>query len=272
MIYSSKRSSSTRLFVLLCASAALLTVVTQQTWAVGPRDAARSALAPLESALASASRQYDRITSVFGDVSSLRAENERLRAADEALRQEVVQLNAQAKENATLRQDLNFERSYGHQMVAAQVIGRGPDNLSRTITIDRGTADGVHAGMVVATSSGLLGRIGEAGPHVAIVQTLEDPQSRVNVYLSKSGLNGVVSGASGSLRLAVEHPLGTSASVGEWALTSGLGGGYPRGLVIGEIASVTRSDAAPTDQAQLAWVNDPNRLDLVLVITDFIPA
>lgn len=269
MIYSSKRSTSMRWFLLLCAGAALLTVVSQQTWAMGPRDAARSALAPLEGALTSASRQYDRVTSVFGDVSSLRAENQRLRAADDAMRQQVVQGNALAKENATLRQALNFERSYGRQMVAAQVIGRGPDSFSRTITIDRGTADGVHAGMVVATGAGLLGRIGEAGPHMAIVQTLADPQNRVNVYLSKSGLQGVVSGGSDGLSLVVEHSLGASAAAGEWALTSGVGGGYPRGLVVGEIATLTHSDAGPSDEAQLAWVNDPSTLDIVLVITDF---
>jgi cell shape-determining protein MreC len=54
------------------------------------------------------------MTVVFGDVSSLRAENQRLKAADEALRRQVVELNAAAKENATLRQALDFERSFGH--------------------------------------------------------------------------------------------------------------------------------------------------------------
>ncbi|HYL07126.1 MAG TPA: rod shape-determining protein MreC [Candidatus Udaeobacter sp.] len=271
-MYGRAQSRSTGLFLTLCAAALALSILSQQSWAAGPRDAAKSALAPLQAVMASAGAQYDRVTSVLGDVSSLRAENERLKAADDSLRRQVVELNAAAKENATLRDALKFERSYGHQMVAAQVIGRGPDSFSRTLEVDRGTADGVRPGMVVATGAGLVGRVSEAGPHVAIVQTLADPQSRVNVYLSPSGLQGTVSGGAAALNLSIEHSFGASASTGEWALTSGVGSGYPRGLVVGEVASVIHDDAATSDQAQVAWVNDPRDIGVVLVITDFLPS
>jgi rod shape-determining protein MreC len=214
----------------------------------------------------------DRVTSIFGDVSALRAENQRLKAADEALRRQVVELNAAAKENATLRQALDFQRSFGHHMVATQVVGRGPDGFSRTLQVDRGTADGVQPGMIVTTSAGLVGRVREAGPHGAIVQTLADPQSRVSVFLSRSGLQGTVTGGATALQLRVEHSLGLTASSGEWALSSGVGGGYPRGLVVGELASVTHRDTATSDEAVLAWVNDPASLSLVFVITDFAPS
>src|SRR6267378_313441 len=112
------QSRSTGLFLFLCAAMLLLAMLSQQSWAASARGAAKSALAPVESAMTS---------------------------------------------------------------LAAQVIGRGPDSFSRTMQIDRGTADGVHPGMVVGTGAGLLGRVREAGPHAAIVQTLGDPQSRVNV-------------------------------------------------------------------------------------------
>jgi rod shape-determining protein MreC len=222
--------------------------------------------------MTSLAAQVDRVTSVFGDVSSLRTENRRLRAADEQLRRQIVELNAAAKENASLRQALNFQKASGHRMVAAQVIGRGPDSFSRTMQIDRGTADGVNPGMVVGTGAGLLGRVREAGPHAAIVQTLGDPQSRVNVYLSKSNLQGTVSGGPASLGMEIQHTLGVTASNGEWALTSGVGGSYPRGLVVGEIAGVTHRDSSTSDEAQIAWVNDPASITVVLVITDFLPS
>ena len=266
------QSRSTGLFLFLCAAMLLLAMASQQPWAAGARGAAKSALAPVEGAMTSLAAQVDRLTSVFGDVSSLRAENQRLRAADEQLRRQIVELNAAAKENASLRQALNFQKASGHRLVAAQIIGRGPDSFSRTMQIDRGTADGVQPGMVVATGAGLLGRVREAGPHAAIVQTLGDPQSRVNVYLSKSNLQGTVSGGPASLALEIQHTLGVTASNGEWALTSGVGGGYPRGLVVGEIASVTHRDSSTSDEAQIAWVNDPSSLTFVLVITDFLPS
>jgi rod shape-determining protein MreC len=271
-MYGRSQPRATGLFLTLCAAMLLLAMLSEQAWAAGARGAAKSVLAPLEAVMTQAAANVDRVTTVFGDVSTLRAENQRLKAADEALRRQVVELNAAAKENATLRKALDFERSYGHRMVAAQVVGRGPDGFSRTVQIDRGTADGVQPGMIVTTSAGLVGRVREAGPHGAIVQTLADPQSRVNVFLSKSGLQGTVTGGPTALQLQVEHSLGMTASSGEWALTSGVGGGYPRGLVVGELASVTHRDTATTDQAVLAWVNDPAGLSLVLVITDFKPS
>ena len=247
-------------------------MLSQQPWAAGARGAAKSALAPVEGVMTTFAAQVYRVTSVLGEVSSLRAENQRLRAADEKLRRQIVELQAAAKENADLRQALNFQKSSGHRLVAANVIGRGPDALTRTMEIDRGTADGIQPGMVVATGAGLLGRVRETGPHMAIVQTLGDPQSRVNVYLSSSNLQGTLSGGPGSLQMEIQHTLGISASNGEWAITSGVGGGYPRGLVVGEVASVTRRDTSTTDQAQVAWVNDPASTTFVLVITDFIPS
>jgi rod shape-determining protein MreC len=271
-MYGRTQSRSTGLFLTLCAAMLLVAMLSQQSWAEGARGAAKSALAPLESGLTATANQVQRAASVLGDVASLRAENQRLRAADEALRRQVVELNAAAKENATLKQALDFERSFGHHMVAAQVVGLGPDGFSRTLEIDRGTADGVRQGMVVTTGAGLLGRVSEAGPHAAIVQTLADPQSRVNVFLSKSNLQGTVFGGPSALELRVDHTIGVVASTGEWALTSGVGGGYPRGLVVGEIAILTHHDTSTTDDAMLAWVNDPSSISLVLVITDFIPS
>lgn len=271
-MYGRTQSRSTGLFLSMCAVLLLLAMVSQQSWAAGARGAAKSALAPFEFALTSTADRLGRVTSVLGDVSALRARNQQLLAEDAALRRQVVELNAAAGENAMLRQALAFERSFGHRMVAAQVVGLGPDGFSRTLEIDRGTSDGVQAGMVVTTGAGLLGRVSEAGPHAAIVQTLADPQSRVNVFLSRSNLQGTVLGGPTALQLQIEHSIGVTASNGEWALTSGVGGGYPRGLVVGEIASVSHHDAATFDGAVLAWVNDPANVSLVLVITDFTPS
>jgi len=271
-VYGRSQSRSTGLFLTLCASMLLLAMVTEQTWAAGARGILKSYLAPVEAAMTQLAGNVDRVTAVFGDVSTLRGENQRLTAADQALRRQLVELNAAAKENASLRQALDFERSYGHHMVAAQIVGRGPDGFSRTLEVDRGTADGVKPGMIVTTGAGLVGRVREAGPHGAIVQTLADPQSRVNVFLSASGLQGTVSGGPAALQLEIEHSIGVTATSGEWALTSGVGGGYPRGLVVGELASVTHRDSSTSDQALVAWVNDPAAISLVLVITDFVPA
>jgi rod shape-determining protein MreC len=247
----------------------ILAMVTQQSWAEGARGAAKAALAPLEEGMTQLASALDRATAAFGDISTLKAENERLQAENQALQKQVAELAAAGQDNSALRQALNFQRSFGHQLVAAQVIGRGPDSFSRTLEIDRGSDDGVRVGMIVAGGAGLVGRVQETGPHVAIVQTLADPQSRVNVFLSKSTLQGTLIGGPDALQLQVEHHFGAVAAPGEWAITSGVGGGYPRGLMVGEVVSVNHRDSSTTDLALVAWAADPTNISLVLVITDF---
>ena len=257
-----RRSTSTPLFLALCAAMVVLSSVSQQPWAAGARGEVKSALSPVEAAVTSWVSKVDGFTSMFGNTAQLRADNERLRSADEQLRAQLLQLNGVAKENAALRQALGFAQSSGYRMVAADVIARDPDGLSSTLEVDRGTADGVNVGMVVVTGAGLLGRVKEAGPRYAIVQTLADPWMRVDVELVDANLQGTVSGGPTPLRLAVRNPAGVAVANGDWALTSGNDGTYPQGLVVGEVTGTDR----------LAWVNAPNAVTFVLVITDFKPS
>jgi rod shape-determining protein MreC len=240
----------------------LLATLSQQTWALGAVGAAKSALIPFADVMTALGAQVDRVTTMFGDAAALRAENQRLRAVDEQQRRQLLELNAMARENASLRQALDFERSSGYRMVAAQIVGRGPDGFSRTIVIDRGTAEGVRAGLVVVTGAGLFGHIAEAGPHSAVVRTLADPRSRVGVVLVNANLQGIVVAAADGLRVEVQNAAGVVVADGDWALTNGAGGTYPPGLVVGEVTHVTR----------LLWVNDPSKATFVFVITSFAPS
>jgi len=247
----------------------LLAMVSQQPWASGARSYAKGAIVPLEQAMTAVSDRLGAVTAVLGDNAALRADNQRLQAQNADLQRQVAELQAAGQDNLALRQALDFQRAYGRSMVAAQVVGRGPDGFSLTVEIDRGTSDGVLPGMVVASGAGLVGRVLEAAPHAAIVQTLADPQSRVSGYLANAGLEGTVIGGSGSLQMQINPRFGAAPAPGDWVLTSGVGGGYPRGLLIARVAAVSYNDASTVDRATLTWVNDPATLTVVLVITDF---
>lgn len=259
----------TGLFLTLCAAMLLLAMVSQQPWASGARSYAKGAFAPFEQAMTAVSDHLGAITAVFGDNAALRADNQRLQAQNADLQRQIAELQAAGQDNLALRQALDFQRGYGHATVAAQVIGRGPDGFSLTVEIDRGTSDGVRPGMVVASGAGLVGRVREASPHAAIVQTLADPQSRVSGYLAKTGLEGTVIGGAANLQMQINPRFGAAPAAGDWVLTSGVGGGYPRGLVIAKVAAVSYHDASTVDHATLTWVNDAATLTVVLVITDF---
>src|SRR5256714_2018656 len=264
------RPRPTRLFLTLCAALLLLAMVSQQPWAAGPRGFAKGALAPHEGLLTAAGDRTMQLTSAFADSSQLRTENAQLKAQKADLQRQVAQLQAAGLDNQALRQALDFERSYGRSMVAAQVVGRGPDGFSLTLEIDRGSSDGIRPGMVVVSGAGLVGRVSEAGPHAAIVETLADPQSRVSAFLSRSALEGTVAGGPDALQMVINPRFGLTSTDGEWAITSGVGGGYPRGLVGGRVTSGTHRDSATTSTARLMWGNDPSVLSVVVVIKDFI--
>ena len=238
----------------------------------GARGQLRGTLAPLEAGATALEAAGGQALSVFGDIAALRTDNRRLGAENARLRGQVAQLQAAGAENAQLRRDLHFERSFGYRMVAAQVVGRGPDAFSRTLAIDRGAADGVQPGMTVLTGAGLVGRVGEVAAHSASVQTVADPLVRVNAYLVMSGLEGTVSGGGGPLHMDVQPRPDVAGQVGEWALTSGIGGGYPRGIPVGQLTRFDRREASTVQYAELAWANDLSQLEAVLVVTDFIPS
>jgi rod shape-determining protein MreC len=265
------QSRSTGFFVTAALLSGLLVVLSQLPFLAGPRAAARGLVAPLESAATAIESGAGSVGSVVGDIASLRGENRRLAEENARLRAQVAQLQADGAENDSLRRALAFERSFGHRMLAGSVIARGPDAFARTLTIDRGSAEGVRPGMVVVTGAGLVGRVREVAPHSAAVQTVADPLLRVNAYLVKSNLEGTVSGASGPLQMEVRPRAGAVAAIGEWALTSGIGNGYPRGIPIGQVTKFVRRDAATSHLAELAWANDLSQLTSVLVVTDFLP-
>jgi rod shape-determining protein MreC len=269
---SQARPRSTGRFLVLAVAMLALAVLSQQSWAAGFRGTAKSTLAPLEAQMTSLANTVEQATAIFGDIASLRDQNQKLTAENQDLKRQLAEVNAAAYDNTELRKALDFQRSFGHLTVVAQVIGRGPDAFSRTLQIDRGSEDGLKAGMIVVSGAGLVGRVRETGPHGAIVQTLADPQSRANVFLSGSGLQGTVIGGPGALQVQIQHQAGTAPTKGEWAITSGIGGGYPRGLVVGLVVNVTHSDAATVDAALVDWVNNPATMTLVIVVTDFTPA
>src|SRR5260370_12258157 len=155
----SPRSRSTGRFLALAGSMLVLAVLSQQSWADGARGAAKSVMAPLEGQMTSLASTAGRATAMFGDIASLRAENQRLTAENQSLRPQLPELHAPAYGDKELRKALEFQRSFGHRTAVAAVFGRGPGAFSRTLQIDRGTDDGVQTGIIVVNRAGLTGRV-----------------------------------------------------------------------------------------------------------------
>jgi rod shape-determining protein MreC len=262
---------SSGLFLGSAAALIVLILLTQLPGASAPRGYLKAAVAPLAVVTSGLLDRAGGGIAVLRDAGRLRADDERLAAENAALRRQLAELQAQGAENAELRKALGFQKSYGHHPLPAQVIGRAPDGLTRSLTIARGRADGLAVGMVVVSGAGLVGRLWEVGERSATVKTLVDAESRVNAYTSRSGLEGTVIGEGGPLAMQVLPKPGVVVAPGEWALTSGIGGLFPRGILVGQVAQFHRRDSATLEQADLAPAVDFAAVSMVMVLTDFRP-
>jgi rod shape-determining protein MreC len=206
------------------------------------------------------------------DVAALQARILELEAEVATLQQEVIGLREQSTETEILSALLNYARGQPESRYqAANVIGRDPSPFLRSILIDQGSDSGISRGMPVVTDLGLVGRVEEVFPTAARIQLVTDPESAVNVRLQNSRADGVLSArVNGELFVDL---IDQDAEIveQELVLSSGLGGGFPPDIPIGQIISIRKRDYELFQQAVVQSAVDFDNLEIVLVITNFRP-
>lgn len=161
-----------------------------------------------------------------------------LEEQNEELRARLAELEEARQENERLRALVEFAEERKLAKLGAQVIRRPVSIWEGVIVIDRGSEDGVEPGMPVIAAQGLVGQVAEVSPHSATVRLLTDQQSGVAAMIQSTRATGVLRGSvSGELSLdfidRAQLPL-----VGDVVITSGLGGVYPTGIVVGDVTAV----------------------------------
>jgi rod shape-determining protein MreC len=168
-------------------------------------------------------------------------QNEALKRENAYLKVKLQQTRALALESQSLRQTLDLRDRANLPTRAAEIIGTSATADFRTVTIDRGTADGLHADMAVISAAGAVGRVILPARHASKVQLLLDRSAAAAVKVERSGAQGIVLGSGESL-LRLEY-VSTSADikVGDVVVTSGIDGVYPPGFAVGRVESIDRS-------------------------------
>jgi rod shape-determining protein MreC len=206
------------------------------------------------------------------DVASLRQRNSDLETEVSELQAQVIQLQQQVGETQILAALVDFAQARPeNRYAAAAVIGRDPSPFLQYVIINRGSNDGIRRGMPVVTDQGLVGRVDAVIADASRVQLITDPASTVNVRLQNAETDASLSGSiTGDLSLDLVSQ-DTSIQSGDLVLTSGLGGGYPPNLIVGQVGNVRTNDVDLFQQANVQPVVDFNRLQIVLIITNFEP-
>ena len=229
-------------------------------------------LSPFQQATDWVANEIRYVTSVAWEVSTLYEQNKMLRNEVEQLRGINLQANEALAENERLRTMIGYQHSARQfDLVAARVIGRESETWSSMIVIDRGTLNGIQNDMPVVTPQGLVGRVVEAGPNSSKVQLILDPRSSVGtiVQRAESRVTGIVQGDmdNPTMPQMVNIPKNADVVEGDVIVTSGFGGIYPKGIIVGLVSSLKNDDGGLLNIGVLESAVDFQKLEDVMVIT-----
>jgi rod shape-determining protein MreC len=185
----------------------------------------------------------------------LRLMNDRLIAEQEAL-----------LANARLNELLQLKKTLQYPAVAASIIGEDGAPWFKTLTVDRGEADGFQEGMPVVASDGVVGQVVKVSGNSSRVLLITDHSSAIAAIVQRSRARGVVRGA-GSGRLTLEFAIREDdVKVGDQVVTSGIGGTFPKGLPIGEVTMVRKGEYGIFQTVEVRPAAMISRLEEVLVL------
>ena len=219
----------------------------------------------------------ERIKDGFGSLRRLRElrlqyESALIKLSDyQGLERDLIELR---RENNELKRQLGYSAGMDFEHLPARIIARDPSNLFSSLTIDKGTADGLRVGAVVTSFSdgffGLLGKVITVSKHSAQVRPVVDPDHYVAGRLQQNRYEGLVEGRgneNGELIMKyVRKSAGPTVRINDLVVTSGLQSIYPSGIVIGRVKEVRSRDYATSLELVLQPIIDISKAEYVFIL------
>ena len=196
---------------------------------------------------------------------SVLAENEHLKEENARLRQETYYASEGLQELTRLHTLVRFDDKWDYPIVTARVVGHNPGRFLTTLVINRGTMHGVKENMPVFSMNGLVGKITKAAYTHSRVQLLVDPNLKLSVLERKSRVVGFLESVDGHLLTAM-IPSHAGVEVGDTLITSGLGGIFPKGIPVGTVKAVRKSDLDVMRQMDVSPFQEFTALEEVFVM------
>ena len=208
------------------------------------QNAAGVLISPVQKVVSSAVNWFETIYNRLYDYDNIRAENESLRAQLAEAQQSARDGIEASEENERLRELLNLrEKHADYVFESAKVVLWSSSNWAHSFTISKGTSSGIELGDPVVTEyNAVVGQITEVGENWATVSTIIDVDMSLGAFAGDTSASGIVLGEYALMRQRLAKMTyladGAQLYVGDEVLTSGAGGAFPQGLVIGRITAV----------------------------------
>ena len=268
---------TTKIKIVLLAAvliAAVSAVVLSLTGNSYPSTVVQGILAPLRAGATHLTAQAEKLYDYIFSYESLLAENEALKEQLSQMEDQARQAAALTKENQALRDALELKQNNeGYKMVDGYIISWSSNDWSSTFTINRGTNAGIAEGMCAITANGeVVGLVTEVGSNYSVIKTVLDSSLEISATIVSSGYNGMVKGG-----YSTDHPdllrmnyLPSSATIrnNDQVVTTG-STVYPRNLILGYVVDAGFDDTGVAKYALLEPAADIGALDQIFIITEY---
>lgn len=257
-------------FVGVCLALAVHTVQPRENLTVIEKGL-RIAASPFQYGFKGINEGVSGFFSYFTEKEALQQENDSLKREVSQLHGQLTQMDEINMENIRLKELLDYktETQSQYDLQLAEIIAENNNNLQHTVTLNKGSNDGIVTGMTVMNHLGLIGRISAVMPESSEVMLLPDRESAVGVRVwSTREVIGVVEGdGTNTANLQMIHvPHDADLYVGDDIVTSGLDGVFPGGIHIGEVTAIEYSANGLTKTASVTPYVNFSRLEEVFIL------
>src|SRR6185369_5354115 len=263
-------------FTILLSISLILMAISSSPGITEFQSAMAYALRPIQGAIHDVADSVANAVAAVGEIQGLHSDNAALRRENERLTADNIRAKAIEQENEQLTALLQLRSSFTYETAAAEVIARESSEARRSVTISKGSDDGIAKGdVVIAEGGALVGRVSEVGPNFASVTLISDRSSTVTGETETSTARGEVVGQLGGALIMQNIDSTEKVMPGEQVLTPGIEvspgirSPYPKGLVIGEVTDVRKDANSVVQTAYPLPTTDLDKVAYVLVILDY---
>ncbi len=207
----------------------------------------------------------------FSNMEKIMQENEELKKKNSELETILRELEMIKAENTTLQEYMNLTEKYSsYQTIPAYVINKDVSNFSSTLVLNVGTNDGIKKDMTVIADKGLVGHVISVSENTCKVQVIIDSASTVSCTISTTNESIICKGTleNDQVLRASYIPTGADLIQGDSVYTSGVGGIYPKGIIIGKIKEIITTSNITDRYAIVEPAVDFSKIDTVLIINE----